>query len=55
MKKTLNIAIWISIALSFARGLFVFDMGASAQSSFPVASAICFVGAILAAVLMTRK
>jgi membrane-associated PAP2 superfamily phosphatase len=46
--------IWIAIAVAFIRGLFVFDQGGSAISSYPTASAICFVGAILSAVLMVK-
>lgn len=44
--------IWLALAAAFLRGLFVFDMGVSAERTQPVASAICFVGSILRAVLM---
>ena len=47
-------AIWAGIIAAGFRGLFVFDMGGSAASTYPTASAICFVGALIAAVLMAR-
>ena len=51
-KSTLEILIWLAIVACFIRGLFVWDMGGSAVDSFPIASAICFTGAIIASVLM---
>jgi hypothetical protein len=44
--------IWIGISLCFVRGLFVFDMGGSAEKTYPTASAICLTGAVIAAALM---
>ena len=50
--NTLRIAVWIGIAVTFLRGLFVFDMGGSAKSSYPTASGICLAGAVVAAAIM---
>jgi len=54
MFNVLRWVIWLAILAAFLRGLFVFDMGGSAQNSYPTASAICFVGSILGAILMLR-
>jgi hypothetical protein len=54
MINVLRWVIWLAILAAFLRGLFVFDMGGSAQSTYPTASAVCFVGAILGAILMLR-
>ena len=48
----LSSIIWIAIALVFARGLFVFDMGPSAKDVYSTASAVCLAGAVVAAALM---
>ncbi|MCH2021301.1 MAG: hypothetical protein MK207_02375 [Saprospiraceae bacterium] len=52
MKDKIDIVIWIIIIVCFIRGLFVFDMGASASETYPIAGAICFAGSIIAAILM---
>lgn len=49
----MKIFIWAAIAAAFLRGLFVFDQGKSAADSYPIASAICLIGAIMCAVMMT--
>ena len=54
MVQFCRILLWLAIVATFVRGLFVFDMGLSAEQSYPTASAICLVGAILAAVFMLR-
>lgn len=54
MKKLLEVIIWLSILVSFIRGVFVFDQGPSASDTYPTASAICLVGAIIAAVLWLK-
>ena len=51
-KSTIENLIWLAIAACFIRGLFVWDMGGSAVDSFPIASAICFAGSIIASVIM---
>ena len=50
--KALRIVVWIAIVIAFVRGLFVFDMGPSAEGSYPTASGICLAGAVVAAALM---
>lgn len=55
MNKFLEVFVWLAISAAFLRGLFVFDQGGSAASTYPEASAICFVGAIIATVLMVKK
>ena len=52
--KALAPLLWIAIVATIGRGLFVFDMGGSARSSYPTASAICLVGGLLAGVIMFR-
>ena len=47
--KIVRILIWIAIIGAFVRGLSVFDMR---PSNYPVASALCFVGAVFAAIRM---
>lgn len=54
MRKILKIVIWIAILACFLRGLFVFDMGGSAENSYPTASAICFTASIFFAILMLK-
>lgn len=54
MKKLLETIIWVAILASFLRGVFVFDQGPSAADIYPTASAICLVGAIIAAILMVK-
>ena len=49
---TLKTVVWIAIAVCFVRGLFVFDMGYSAASTYPMVSGICLAGAVLAAAVM---
>jgi hypothetical protein len=46
--------VWLAIVATFLRGLFVFDLGVSAEHNYPTASAICLVGSILAAAIMLR-
>ena len=53
--KPVDLGIWVCIALVFMRGLFVFDMGPSAANSYPVASAICFAGSVIAAAIMATR
>ena len=55
MNKFLEVIIWLVIGAAFLRGLFVFDQGGSAAGTFPEASAICFVGSIIATILMVKK
>ena len=50
--KILKGAVWVAIAIAFARGLFVLDMGPSAKNVYPTASGICLAGAVVAAALM---
>jgi len=50
--NAIRVLIWIAILIAFARGLFVWDMGGSAQQTYPVAGAICLAGAVVAAALM---
>ncbi len=50
--KALSTIVWIAIAISFLRGLFVFDMGGSARDTYPTASGICLAGAVIAAAIM---
>ena len=45
-------AIWCVIAMCFVRGLWVWDMGPSANDSYPIASAICFGASAVAAAIM---
>ena len=54
MLNVLRWVLWVAILAAFGRGLLVFDMGLSARNSYPTASAVCFVGAILGAILMLR-
>lgn len=54
MFNVLRWVLWLAILAAFGRGLLVFDMGLSAERHFPTASAVCFVGAILGAILMLR-
>ena len=54
MFNVLRWVLWLAILAAFVRGLMVFDMGLSARNSYPTASAVCFVGAILGAILMLR-
>ncbi|HQC52867.1 MAG TPA: hypothetical protein PLE92_07005 [Lentisphaeria bacterium] len=45
--------VWLAIAACFIRGIFVFDMGTSAQNnSYPVASGLCLAGSVIAAAIM---
>lgn len=53
--KQLEYIIWVAIGLVFVRGLLVFDMGLSAEQSYPVASGVCFAGSVIAAAIMFRK
>jgi len=50
--STLRTVVWIAIAVCFVRGLFVFDVGHSAERSAATASGICLAGAVLAAAVM---
>ena len=49
---TLKTVVWTAIVVCFVRGLFVFDMGPSADHTYPTASGICLAGAVLAAAVM---
>jgi hypothetical protein len=51
MKLSLIVA-WIIIGICFLRGLFVFDMGGSAEGTYPTAGAICLGAATLGASIM---
>lgn len=48
----LRIVVWIAIAISFVRGLFAFDMGPSAEGTYPTAGGICLAGAVVAAAIV---
>ena len=50
--KIAKVLIWIAIAISFLRGLFVLDGVGSAADMYPTASAICMAGAIIGAAIM---
>ena len=52
MKLALRIILLILIVACILRGVMVFDMGGSAVSSYPTASAICFVGGTIAMAIM---
>ena len=51
--------VWTGIVICFIRGLFVFDMGGSAEGTYPTASDVCLAGSIIAAAIlvhgMTRR
>ena len=47
-----KLLVWLMILIGFARGLFVWDMGGSAASTYPHASAVCLSGSVIAAALM---
>jgi len=53
--KQLETIIWVAIGLVFVRGLFVFDMGPSAEQTYPIASGVCFAGSVIAAAIMFQK
>jgi hypothetical protein len=53
--KFLGTIIWLAITACFFRGLLIFGDQRSQNHMFPTATAICLVGAILAAVLMYKK
>lgn len=52
--KPLETSLWLAIGATFVRGLFVWDMGLSAASSYPTASAICLSGSLVAAAVLVH-
>lgn len=52
IEKQIEYIIYIAILMAMLRGIYVFDFGVSAADSFPVASAICYVGAIMCGIFM---
>lgn len=48
----LRVVIWLVLLLAFARGLWVFDSGPSANTHETVGAGLCFAAAVLGAVLM---
>ena len=53
--KFLGTIIWLAITVCFLRGLVIFGDHSTQNHMFPTASAICLVGAIIAAVLMYKE
>lgn len=53
--KILEIMIWVAITICFVRGLFVMDMGRSAETTYPIASGLCLAGSVIAAAIMFRR
>lgn len=51
-RATFRVFIWLFIAAGLLRGLWVFDMGGSANSHETVAAGLCFAAAMLSTVLM---
>lgn len=50
--KIVRVVVWLSVVVAFARGMFIFDSGPSADNAETVAAGVCFGCAMITTALM---